>query len=78
MEKKKYIIQVNRVRGTVLTGKKGDVIELSAGSDEVKSLVDRGWIIPMKETTNEDVIEETEVATEETEAKPKKATKTKK
>ena len=73
MEKKKYIIQVNRVRGTVLAGKKGDVVELPANSDEVKSLEERGWITLVKEDTKK----ESEL-TEDVKEGPKKTTKTKK
>ena len=71
----KFKVQVSRLSGTCLQDSKlGEVVELSTDSLEVKSLVERGWITPIKESVKEEApIEESETETEEA-PKPKKKT----
>ena len=48
MAKNKYKVLCDRMQGTVFDCKKGQVIEIESTSDNVKSLVKRGWLEEVK------------------------------
>lgn len=68
MAKTKYKVLCDRMQGTGLDCKQGQVIEVEATSDNVKSLVKRGWIEEVKTNKKSD---------EKSDKKVKKADKAK-